>query len=77
VQMPGIDGLEAARRIRNLPGPAARTPIIALTANVMTHQTEEYRRAGMELSVAKPIQVDALLAAIVQAVSDDERRRAA
>jgi CheY-like chemotaxis protein len=55
VQMPGIDGLEAARRIRALPGPVARTPIIALTANVLSHQRAAYLAAGMDGVAAKPI----------------------
>ncbi|CAN5493807.1 PAS domain S-box protein [soil metagenome] len=66
VQMPGIDGLEAARRIRNLPGPAARTPIIALTANVMSHQRVAYLAAGMDGVAAKPIAPAALIAEIVR-----------
>jgi CheY-like chemotaxis protein len=33
-----------------------RTPIIALTANVMAQQIESYRAAGMEMAVAKPIE---------------------
>ena len=66
VQMPGIDGLEASRRIRALPGPAARTPIIALTANVMAHQRASYAAAGMDGVAAKPISPSALIAEILR-----------
>ncbi|MEJ2818368.1 PAS domain S-box protein [Caulobacter sp. CCG-8] len=66
VQMPGIDGLEAARRIRNLPGPAAKTPIIALTANVLSHQRAAYLAAGMDGVAAKPISPAALITEIVR-----------
>jgi PAS domain S-box-containing protein len=66
VQMPGIDGLEAARRIRNLPGPAALTPIIALTANVLSHQRAAYLAAGMNGVAAKPISPTALIGEIVR-----------
>ena len=55
VQMPGIDGLEAARRIRAAGGVNGRTPIIALTANVLSHQRAEYLAAGMDGVVGKPI----------------------
>ncbi|HJV42632.1 PAS domain S-box protein [Caulobacter sp.] len=65
VQMPGMDGLEAARRIRALPGEAGRAPIIALTANVMAHQRAAYRAAGMDGVAAKPIAPAALVAEIV------------
>ncbi|MDR3509321.1 MAG: ATP-binding protein [Caulobacteraceae bacterium] len=70
VQMPGTDGLEATRRIRAEEAAAGRprTPIIALTANVMTHQVEQYRAAGMDDCVAKPIRLDALYAAMTRAV---------
>ena len=66
VQMPGIDGLEAARRIRALPAPAAATPIVALTANVMAHQRKAYLEAGMDGVVGKPISPAALLAEIAR-----------
>ncbi len=66
VQMPGMDGLEAARRIRALPGPASRAPIIALTANVMAHQRAAYRAAGMDGVAAKPIAPAALVAEILR-----------
>ncbi|SFK09262.1 PAS domain S-box protein [Caulobacter sp. UNC279MFTsu5.1] len=66
VQMPGIDGLEAARRIRGLPGPAADTPIIALTANVLSHQRAAYLAAGMNGVAAKPIAPAALIGEIVR-----------
>jgi PAS domain S-box-containing protein len=64
VQMPGMDGLEAARRIRALPGGAAHAPIIALTANVMAHQRAAYIDAGMNGVVAKPISPTALVTEI-------------
>jgi PAS domain S-box-containing protein len=66
VQMPGMDGLEASRRIRALQGVAATTPIIALTANVMAHQRAAYRAAGMDGVVAKPISPAALVAEILR-----------
>jgi PAS domain S-box-containing protein len=66
VQMPGIDGPEAARRIRALPPPASRIPIIALTANVLAHQREAYRQAGMDGVVGKPISPPALLGEIAR-----------
>jgi PAS domain S-box-containing protein len=64
VQMPGVDGLEATRRIRDLGGPAAQIPIVALTANVLAHQRQAYLEAGMNGVVAKPISPTALLAEI-------------
>jgi PAS domain S-box-containing protein len=61
VQMPGIDGPEAARRIRALPGPTAQTPIVALTANALSHQRNSYLEAGMDGVVSKPISPAALI----------------
>ena len=69
VNMPGIDGVEAARRIRALGGRAAATPILALTANVMAHQRQSYLAAGMDGVVAKPFSPATLLSAIIQAAS--------
>jgi PAS domain S-box-containing protein len=66
VQMPGMDGLEATRRIRALPGPAAHAPIIALTANVLEHQRQTYLNSGMDGVVGKPIGPAALLAEILR-----------
>jgi CheY-like chemotaxis protein len=74
VQMPGIDGLEAARRIRALGGPVAGTPIVALTANVLAHQRQSYLEAGMDGVVGKPISPTALLTEIARLseISDAE-----
>jgi two-component system, sensor histidine kinase len=70
-QMPEMNGLEAARAIRLLEvrRGLARTPIIALTANVMSHQIETYLAAGMDGCVAKPIDSAKLLQAIDEALS--------
>jgi PAS domain S-box-containing protein len=66
VQMPGIDGLEAARRIRALGGAVAETPIVALTANVLAHQRRAYLDAGMDGVVGKPISPGVLLREIAR-----------
>ena len=72
IQMPEMDGPTATRLIRQREEAQgrARTPILALTANVMTHQAEEYAAAGMDGLVAKPLQVGALLQAMAEALSD-------
>ena len=77
IQMPVMDGVTAARAIRALPGRAAQTPILATTANVLAHQVEDYRAAGMNGTVAKPLSPAALLSEIARvansnAVEDDE-----
>lgn len=70
IQMPVMDGLAATREIRRREAETGRTPtaIVALTANAMKHQVQEYFEAGMSGFVAKPIQVPQLLAAISSAV---------
>jgi len=73
IQMPGIDGVEATRRIRASAGPMARTPVIALTANVLPHQREAYFAAGMNGAIGKPISPEFLLleiARVIQSGSD-------
>lgn len=56
VQMPVMDGLETAARIRAHPDPGkARTPVVAVTANAMPEDTESCLRAGMDDCLAKPI----------------------
>jgi signal transduction histidine kinase/CheY-like chemotaxis protein len=74
VQMPRMDGLAATAEIRRLERAAGRpaTPIIALTANVMRHQIEQYRAAGMDGHVAKPIELTALARAIDAALAGAE-----
>ncbi|MBE7199473.1 MAG: response regulator, partial [Parafilimonas terrae] len=64
VQMPVLDGVGAARRIRALADPVAAVPIIALTANVLPQQVAEFREAGMTDHVGKPFRREELLAAI-------------
>jgi CheY-like chemotaxis protein len=67
VEMPGIDGIEATRRIRAL-GTAVHQPrIVAMTANVMPEDRERCTAAGMDDYVAKPITPEALAAALRRA----------
>jgi signal transduction histidine kinase/ActR/RegA family two-component response regulator len=55
IQMPGLDGLTATRRIRALPGALGRVPIVALTANAMTEERRSYLDAGMDDHLSKPL----------------------
>jgi len=64
IKMPVMDGVAATRAIRALPGPAGRTPILALTANVDARDEADYVAAGMNGVAQKPIQPNALLNAI-------------
>lgn len=72
VCMPVMDGPTACRKIRSLEVAEGRrrTQIIALTANVMQHQVQDYVDAGMDHIVAKPIQVAALFKALEVSVNN-------
>lgn len=64
VQMPGMDGLTATRRIRAMAGPAARLPIVAMTANVLDGQIHDLIAAGMDDHIGKPFKRAQLRAVI-------------
>jgi CheY-like chemotaxis protein len=64
MQMPKMNGLEATRKIRSGSGPAARLPIIAMTANAFQSDRQECLSAGMNDFVSKPVELNELNAAI-------------
>jgi len=66
-----MDGIAASREIRaaERDGGRPRTPILALTANALSHQVEEYMAAGMDGHVAKPIEIAKLYEAISNALN--------
>jgi len=71
IQMPVMDGICAAAEIRRREQDSGRqrTPIVALTANAMSHQVEEYLAVGMDGHVAKPIEIAKLYEAIGAALN--------
>ncbi|MBF0333242.1 MAG: response regulator, partial [Alphaproteobacteria bacterium] len=74
VQMPEMDGLQATRAIRALPGPESRVPIIAVTAAASEADAVACLEAGMNDFVSKPFNTDRLLTVIAQWAAPDERR---
>ncbi len=73
VQMPVMDGASATEAIRTREAASGRpaTPIVALTANAMSHQVAAYRAAGMDGFLAKPLDIAALFRTI-QSVAEGE-----
>ena len=66
MQMPVLDGVEATRLIRALPGSVARIPIIALTATAVQSEFERCLAAGMNDFLTKPIVPEVLAAALAR-----------
>jgi CheY-like chemotaxis protein len=60
ITLPGIDGLEAARRVRALPGAAGRTPIIGISGRSEPGDEAGARGAGMNGYLRKPVSPNAL-----------------
>ncbi|WP_420477636.1 ATP-binding protein [Brevundimonas sp. FT23028] len=68
INMPIMDGLEATRiiRAREKRRGLRPTPILAVTASVLSHETEQYFTAGMDGVIAKPIELTRLVASLQQ-----------
>ena len=82
IHMPGLDGIEAARRIRahEIATGRARTPIVALTADVLETGKRACQEAGMDGFLAKPVdpaELDAMLAELFPLGFDATARGAA
>jgi len=79
IQMPVLDGVGAARQIRAREAATGRRPIpiIAITANTTAKDQANYRAAGMNDTVAKPIKPGELLSTIASALTQLQARAAA
>jgi len=66
IHMPVMDGLEAAKKIMEM---GVKTPIIALTANVMSNDLEHYRQCGMYDTLGKPFMANELWRCLARYIS--------
>jgi response regulator RpfG family c-di-GMP phosphodiesterase len=71
IQMPVMDGMTATKLIRStFPEPAKNVKIIAMTANVLQEDVQQYLDAGMDAFVSKPFQINELLLKIDSVVDN-------
>jgi two-component system cell cycle response regulator DivK len=68
VQLPGIDGVEALRRVRADPR-TARIPVLALTAQAMEGDRARFLAAGFDGYLSKPVDITELLATVAAYLS--------
>ncbi|CAO3358242.1 response regulator [Azospirillum melinis] len=69
INMPVMDGLEATRLIRAMPGPESRVAIVALTANTFPDDIARCYETGMDCHVPKPIDRAQLLSEVARCVA--------
>lgn len=67
-QMPGMDGWEATRLIREHPETYGSPYIVAFTAHALEHSRESCHAAGMDDYLAKPVTLPSLQAALARAM---------
>jgi CheY-like chemotaxis protein len=66
IQMPVMDGIEATKTIRNLPGSKSQTPIVAMTAHALKNEKDNCLTIGMNDYISKPFDPEDLFAKILQ-----------
>ncbi len=79
IHMPIMDGLTALEQIRRMEAeiPGARAPAVAITANVMPRQVNEYLAAGFDAFIGKPLQKRPLYATLLSALDRGQTVNAA
>jgi len=61
INMPKMDGMECARLIRGMDGGKSTIPIIAITGNAMNYTMQDFKDAGINEYVPKPLNFDVLV----------------
>jgi len=69
IQMPVMDGEEASERIRALPEPRGKTPIIVVTAHALAGDDKRYIAAGADRVLGKPIELKGLAEAVADVLA--------
>ena len=67
IHMPEMGGIEVLKRIREAQGPQRDTPVIALTADILSREPAEYLALGFSGFLPKPVMVQGLIAAVARA----------
>jgi PAS domain S-box-containing protein len=75
IQMPVLNGIDATKKIRALPSPAARLPIVAMTAHSLYGEMQNCFRAGMTAYVSKPFKPEGLYSTILESIRAQSENR--
>lgn len=73
VQMPVMDGVTATKAIRESWPPARQPQIVAMTANALSQNRQEYLDAGMDDYISKPVRISDLMQALAACYGKLER----
>ncbi|ODS78564.1 MAG: histidine kinase [Cytophagaceae bacterium SCN 52-12] len=67
INMPVLDGMETARRIRAMADETkSKTPIVAITGNAKNYTDEDFKEAGFDDALMKPLNFDRLVEVVAQ-----------
>ncbi|MBO6730474.1 MAG: response regulator [Maricaulis sp.] len=79
VQMPGMDGVETTQqlRLREQRAGRSKTPVVAVTSNVLPEQVAAYKSAGLEEHLAKPVKREELVELLTYFRSEQKQRKSA
>ena len=70
IHMPIMDGMECARKIRELDGKSKNIPIVAITGNANNYSMEDFEEAGINAFIPKPLNYDSVVE-MVKKYTDD------